>query len=140
MLEWLRSQQTLAWWLIGLSVLTFAGSLIAVTFMVVRMPADYFAQPKPPDDSWRRRHPLSRGAILVLKYLLGFVLVLAGLIMSIPPIPGQGVLTILIGLSLLDFPGKWKLQLRIVKAAPVRNAMDWIREKYHRPPLQIPES
>ena len=140
MLDWLRAQNTLAWWLLGLSILTFVGSLIAVTLMVVRMPADYFVHRKPSGDGWRHRHPLIRGTMHVLKNLLGFVLVVAGLIMSIPPIPGQGVLTILIGLSLLDFPGKWNLQLRIVKAAPVRNSINWIRTKYHRPPLQIPES
>jgi hypothetical protein len=140
MLDWLRAQSTLAWWLLGLSILTFVGSLIAVTWMVVRMPADYFTHRKPMGDSWRSRHPLIRGTMHVLKNLLGFVLVVAGLVMSIPPIPGQGVLTILIGLSLLDFPGKWNLQLRIVKAAPVRKSIDWIRTKYHRPPLQIPES
>jgi len=140
MLDWLHAQETLAWWLIGLSITTFVGSLIAVTVLIVRMPADYFTHMKEPADSWRWRHPLTRGAILVLKNLLGFVLVLAGLIMSIPPIPGQGVLTILIGLSLLNFPGKKNLELRIARAAPVRNAIDWIRAKYHRPPLQIPES
>ena len=140
MLDWLRAQSTLAWWLLGLSILTFVGSLIAVTWMVVRMPADYFTHRKPMGDSRRSRHPLIRGTMHVLKNLLGFVLVVAGLVMSIPPIPGQGVLTILIGLSLLDFPGKWNLQLRIVKAAPVRKSIDWIRTKYHRPPLQIPES
>src|SRR5262245_46005324 len=140
MLDWLRAQETLAWWLIGLSVMTFVGSLIAVTVLIVRMPADYFTHMKAAAGSWRTRHPLTRGAILVLKNLLGFVLVLAGLIMSIPPIPGQGVLTILIGLSLLNFPGKKTLELRIVRAAPVRNAIGWIRAKYHRPPLQIPES
>ena len=140
MLDWLRAQSALAWWLVGLSILTFAGSLIAVTFMVVRMPADYFTHRQPVGDSWRGSHPLIRGTMHVLKNLLGFVLVVAGLVMSIPPIPGQGVLTILIGLSLLDFPGKWNLQLRIVKAAPVRKSMNWIRTKYHRPPLQIPES
>jgi hypothetical protein len=140
MLDWLRTQETLAWWLVGLSVATFVGSLIAVTALIVRMPADYFIHREAPSDGWRRRHPLTRGGILVLKNLLGFVLVLAGLIMSIPPIPGQGVLTILIGLSLLDFPGKKNLELRIARAAPVKSAIDWIREKYHRPPLQIPES
>jgi hypothetical protein len=140
MLDWLRAKEPLAWWLIGLSITTFVGSLIAVTVLIVRMPADYFTHMKEPADSWRSRHPLIRGTILVLKNLLGFVLVLAGLIMSIPPIPGQGVLTILIGLSLLNFPGKKNLELRIARAAPVRNAIDWIRAKYHRPPLQIPES
>jgi hypothetical protein len=140
MLDWLRAKETLAWWLIGLSITTFVGSLIAVTVLIVRMPADYFTHTKKPADSWRSRHPLTRGTILVLKNLLGFVLVLAGLIMSIPPIPGQGVLTILIGLSLLNFPGKKNLELRIARTAPVRSAIDWIRAKYHRPPLQIPES
>src|SRR5688572_12350861 len=140
MLDWLRAQSTLAWWLVGLSILTFAGSLIAVTLMVVRMPADYFTHRKPLGDSWRKRHPLISGTMHVLKNLLGFVLVVTGLIMLIQPITGQDVLTILVGLSLLDFTGKWNLQLRIVKAAPVRNAINWIRTKYHRPPLQIPES
>src|SRR5687768_16456248 len=117
--DWFLAHETLTWWLVGLSVLTFVGSLIAIPLVVLRLPADYFSPQRSEADRWRRRHPAARVFLKVLKNLCGFILVLAGLIMSIPPMPGQGLLTILIGISLLDFPGRRALELRIVRLKPV---------------------
>ena len=138
MVEWLRAHETLVWWLGGLSVLTFVGSLIAIPLVVLRIPVDYFSPQRSEAHRWRKRHPVARVTLTVLKNLSGFILVLAGIIMSIPPMPGQGLLTILIGLSLMDFPGKLALELRIVRLKPVRKGIDWIRAKGDKPPLNIP--
>jgi hypothetical protein len=75
---------------------------------------------------------------LVLKNVLGAALVLVGLILSLPLVFGQGVLTMLIGISLLDLPGKRKMELSIVRREPVRKSMDWMRQRAGRPPLQLP--
>jgi uncharacterized protein (TIGR02611 family) len=45
----------------------------------------------------RQRHPLHRAAVV----LLGFLLVLIGLILSGPGVPGPGIVVILIGLGFL---------------------------------------
>ena len=47
---------------------------------------------------------------LILKNLLGVLLVILGGIMTLPGVPGPGILTILLGVMLLNFPGNaaWK--------------------------------
>ncbi|MHC4161679.1 MAG: PGPGW domain-containing protein [Planctomycetota bacterium] len=95
----------------------------------------YFVRPEP--GSWSRRHPLLRGALWAGRNLLGAVLVVAGIAMLI--LPGQGILTILIGLIVLEFPGKRDLELRLVRRPRVRRAIDWLRAKGKRPPLVLPD-
>ncbi|WP_447980744.1 hypothetical protein [Candidatus Nitrospira bockiana] len=53
-------------------------------------------------------------------------------------LPGQGVLAILVGLTLLDFPGKRQLQSRLVRQRKVLESLNGIRRKFHRPPLLPP--
>jgi hypothetical protein len=42
----------------------------------------------------------------LLKNLLGYALIVAGIVMSVPFIPGQGILTLFVGLAIADWPGK----------------------------------
>ncbi len=72
----------------------------------------------------------------IIKNILGIILLGAGILMLF--LPGQGLLTIVIALSLLDFPGKQSLQLRLVRQPRVYKAINWLRCKYKRPPLIIP--
>ena len=124
--------------LAALSVVMFFGSLALIPVLLVRMPADYFARSESPFASWRRRHPLAGGALLVVRNLLGVVLLLAGLAMMV--LPGQGIITVLVALTLLDFPGKRKLELWIIRRRQVRGAIDWIRRRRGRPPLVVPDA
>ena len=124
--------------LAALSVVMFFGSLAAIPVLLARMPADYFVRSESPFTSWRRRHPLAGGALLVARNLLGAALLLAGLAMMV--LPGQGIITILVALSLLNFPGKRKLELRIIRQRQVRGAIDWIRRRAGRPPLVVPDA
>lgn len=130
-LEWLS---TPALWWIG--VLAFIGSLLALPLLVVCMPADYFVRGEPGPESWRFRHPVARAAVRIVKNCLGVVLVAAGTIMLFTP--GQGVLTLLIGISLLDLPGKRRIEQRLLARRPVRRAIDAMRRRAGRPPLRVP--
>ena len=138
MFDWLRGYETMLWWLGALSIVMFVASLVALPLIVVRIPADYFARdPR----SGSRRSGQSTGPHLLGrlgKNLLGIVLVLAGVGMLV--LPGQGILTILIGLMLMDFPGKRALEQRLVQQPSVLRAINWMRAKAHRPPLEIPRS
>ena len=120
-----------------LSVVMFFGSLALIPVLLARIPADYFARSESLFTSWRRRHPLASAALQVARNLLGVVLLLAGLVMMV--LPGQGIITVLVALTLLNFPGKRRLELRIVRQRQVRGAIDWIRRRAGRPPLVIPE-
>lgn len=136
MWEWIEPY---AGWILALSIVTFVGTLVTIPILLVRMPEDYFVRERDERQSLSRLPPAVRIGVRILKNVLGLVLVLAGLAMSIPAIPGQGLLTILIGITLLDLPGKRRLELGIVRQKRVRKAVNWIRAKAGRNPLQLPQ-
>ena len=114
-------------------VLTCVASLAVVTFFVVRIPVDYFS-------TERRPPPRPVGiplALAILKNLIGVALVLVGIVLSLPGIPGQGILTILVGLMLTDLPGVRRLERSLARRRGVRRALDTIRAKFGREPLKV---
>ena len=44
-------------------------------------------------------------------------------------LPGQGILTMVIGFSIMDFPGKHRLNDRIVANRKIQQSLNWIRRK-----------
>ena len=76
--------------------------------------------------------------LMGLKNLLGFTLVLAGVAMIF--LPGQGVLTIVVGLGLMNFPGKYKLERRLIRIPAVHLSINWMRKQGHKKPLLVPEA
>lgn len=142
MFEWLKenvvSRLTGAGLVYGLLIFvaTFAVTSAIAALIIVKLPADYF-QPSNAREFWVERHPALRWAGLILKNVAGGLLVLIGIVMSLPGIPGPGVLTILLGIMLLDFPGKRGLELKLVRRQQVRRALDRVREKFNQPPLLL---
>ena len=136
--RWVQTNQVLLAWSFGLSVVLFVGSLVILPVLVAAMRTDYFITPSRDDHTWLGRHPAARMTARVLKNTLGAVLLVAGLAMLV--LPGQGILTMLVALSLLEFPGKRRLELRLIRQRLVLGPVNWIREKAGRPPLQIPDS
>ncbi len=123
------------WVLLGiLSVTFFVGSLIIIPILLVRLPSNFFDE-ESPRDSRSTRHPVARWTVSILKNLTGAVFLLAGVAMLI--LPGQGILTILIGISLMDFPGKRKLQRRLIGHPAVLPAINKIRLQFGREPLVV---
>jgi len=119
-----------------LFVVTFAISLAIVSFIMVNIPSDYFRKDKP-RELWSDRHPVVRFLGIFVKNLLGAVLVVLGIIMSIPGVPGQGILTMIIGLTLLDFPGKLALERRLVSRPFVLRQLNGLRGHFRRAPLDL---
>jgi hypothetical protein len=137
MLAWSHGHETLLWWVGALSILMFVGTLVALPIVVARLPADYFRR----DPHAPRHHKQSAGLRLLGllgKNLLGIVLVCTGVAMLV--LPGQGMLTMLIGLMLINFPGKRALEQRLVRQPTVLRAMNWIRAQAHQPALELPPS
>lgn len=115
-----------------LSLVFFFGSIIAIPYILVRLPADYFdiRIPRP----WMKdHHPVLRLVGHIVKNAVGSIFLFAGFLMLF--LPGQGVLTMLIGVSMLDFPGKRKLEAKIIGQPPVLNAINSMRQKFNKPPL-----
>ncbi len=137
MFDWMQDHKTLLTWLGIASLVMFAIGIVLVPLVIVRMPHDYFAHQSAPD-SWRSQHPALRITLRLLKNILGATLILAGIAMLV--LPGQGVLTILLGITLLEFPGKRALELWIVRRNSVQKPINWIRAKWNRPPIALPEA
>ena len=113
-------------------VVTFAASSAVAAFVIVKMPANYFHSSHG-REFLTESHPTLRWAGIVVKNVIGLVLVILGVVMMVAP--GPGVLTILLGVTLLDFPGKRRLELKLVRRPAVRQAIDRVRARFGRPPL-----
>ncbi len=107
-----------------LSIFMFVGSLLFVPWLVSRLPEDYFQNHRL---SYRQRHPVAALLVLIVRNVIGVVLFGAGIAMLF--LPGQGVLTMLLGLSLTDFPGKHKMVEWSVQRHRVQQVLNWIRRK-----------
>jgi hypothetical protein len=55
-------------------------------------------------------------------------------------LPGQGILTMLIGISLTDFPGKFHVERWFIEKPAVFKALNWIRRRAKKPPLVNPSA
>ena len=76
-----------------------------------------------------------RIVLLLGKNILGCILIVMGLAMLV--LPGQGLLTILIGTLLLDFPGKFKFERWLISRKPILRTSNWLRKKAHKAPLWL---
>ncbi|HEY6188969.1 MAG TPA: hypothetical protein VIW80_15040 [Pyrinomonadaceae bacterium] len=119
-----------------LFVVTFTGSIALVSFMLVKIPATYFHSSHD-REFLVDRHRAVRWSGLVMKNLLGAALVVLGIIMSLPGVPGQGILTILLGLMMLDLPGKRRWEQKLVKQPKVLQTINQLRGKFDKPPLVL---
>ncbi len=119
-----------------LFVVTFTISLAIVSFIIVRIPLDYFHKDRP-RELWSDRHPAVRFLGIVAKNVLGALLVVLGIVMSIPGVPGQGILTILLGIMLLDFPGKRTLEYKLVSRPQVLKTINKLRHRFGKPSLVL---
>lgn len=133
---WVEAHQGLLLSLAGLSVLMFVGSLVALPFLLARIPEDYFTDPQRHSARLKSLHPLVYLGLWLLKNLVGWVLVLAGILMLV--LPGQGILTIIMGLVLSDFPGKYALERRLASDRRILCGINWIRRRSGHAPLLLP--
>jgi hypothetical protein len=124
------------WWGIAISLGAAALSLVVAVAIVVSWPPDRFNRAGPAP-AGQRRPILIRALGLLAKNLAGVVLVLLGLIMAIPGVPGQGLLTAVIGITLLNFPGKLRLERRFLRLRSLRRGINRLRARFERPPLEI---
>ncbi len=120
----------------ALFAVTFVISLSAVGYILVKLPPTFFLDHHR-RDWWRDKSPWLRWLGIGLKNLLGIALVVLGAFLSLPGVPGQGILTILIGVILLDFPGKRRLERKLIGRPKVLRAINRLRARYKKPPLVI---
>ncbi|MBK6748797.1 MAG: hypothetical protein KA956_13870 [Pyrinomonadaceae bacterium] len=141
LIDWLvRFWQSLTWQRVLLGVVVFLVSLtisfVALGIVMVKIPPHYFSSHHErdflPDSPW-----LVRWGAVIAKNILGVFLICLGILLSLPGVPGQGVLTILLGLIMVDIPGKRPLEARIIQRPTVLAAINKLRAKYEKPPLVL---
>ena len=125
---------------IAVGLLIFVASLvvssIACVFVILRLPPHYFHSnrfdfPAENPPTWRRVLGL------VVKNVLGVGLVVLGLVMSLPGVPGQGLLTMFMGVVLLDLPGKRALERRIIATPAIFHACNRLRQRFGKEPFTL---
>jgi hypothetical protein len=138
--EWIESNGNLLIVMTAVSAVLLVVSLVVVGIVVVRLPADYFDKDKRAHEweekNWRRRHPAVRLALRIGRNVLGWGLIAAGLAMLV--LPGQGLLVLLIGVMLAEFPGKYRVERWIISRRKISKSINWLRKKFDREPLRIP--
>lgn len=134
----LSLEQINAEWLVAIgiaSAVMFILSLLIVPIIIVRIPEDYFRRSERNVQPWVKHHPILRLLLITGKNLVGFVLLIMGILMLV--LPGQGLLTMLFGIALIDFPRKYLLERRIIQIPSVFKSINWIRQKANRNPLVV---
>ena len=124
--------------LIGVLIfaITFSFSLGIVALILVKLPADYFSS-EYDRRFWTDRHLALRVTAVIGKNVLGLLLIALGILMSLPGVPGQGLLTVLLGIMLVDFPGKDRLEQKLLHRPAIRNSINKLRTRFNKPPLQL---
>ncbi len=117
------------WWLPILWIGTFFGGVVLVRWLVLRIPADYFVADGPD-----LKHSSVRQRLLTAsKNVAGVLLALAGLVMIVTP--GPGLIAVLLGISLIDFPGKRHFLARFVRHPSILAAANRFRARHGLAPL-----
>jgi uncharacterized membrane protein SpoIIM required for sporulation len=117
------------------SIVMFVASVLGVPYFLARLPADYYSRrEKKARGLETTKRPL-RTLGVILKNALGALLVLFGVAMLV--LPGQGVLTLLVGLLLLDFPGKYRFERALIGSPRVLRVVNALRRRWKRPPLEL---
>ncbi|MGB7207720.1 MAG: hypothetical protein WBD27_03580 [Pyrinomonadaceae bacterium] len=121
---------------VGLFLFSLTISFVSIAIVLVKIPANYFSSHYQhdflPNSSW-----LVRWGAVILKNVLGVGLVILGLLLSLPGVPGQGLLTILLGLIMIDIPGKRPLEAKIIKRPTILTAANKLRARYNKEPLLL---
>jgi len=125
-----------AGWLLLGSLGGLVIGLLLTPILVTRIPPDYFLYRR--RHSADRRYPVLNLILLVVKNVIGAAFVLAGLLLLF--LPGQGLITLLLGLMIMDYPGKFALERWLIQRPHVLPALNWLREKYDHPPLKSPQA
>ena len=129
---------SLTWSSIAIGVALFLVSLAisfgAIAIVMVKIPANYFSSHYE-RDFLPGSHWTVRWGAVIAKNIFGVFLIILGLLLSLPGVPGQGILTILLGLIMIDIPGKRPLEARIIKRPTVLAAINRLRTKYGKPEL-----
>ena len=133
---WLMGYSSILIGLGGLSVLILVFSIAGMGWFIAQIPEDYFIHNKRQAKHWNKYSSHARIAIIIFKNIFGGIMLVGGLFLLV--LPGQGLLTMIIGLLLIDYPGKFQLEQKIISIPSIFRSLNWFRAKARKPNLLHP--
>lgn len=106
-----------------------AAGFVLLAVVVAALPRDFFTRP-----------PRSKGAAKVFKNILGGLALVAGIALSLPMVPGPGFVLLLVGLALIDFPGRQRRLRKVFSKPGVHRRLNAFRRKLRRPYFLVPDA
>ena len=131
--EFISSYKVYILWLATISLFVFIFSLLSIKWLVALIPTNYFIKKKKVKS--KRSYSFRWFLSIIVKNLIGYTLILGGILMLV--LPGQGLFTILMGLILSNYPGKYSIERKFISMPSVLKTVNWLRKKSDKPPLQI---
>jgi len=122
-------------WLAISSLFIFFFSILAINFLIKMIPVDYFDSSKRELSPFKISNPIIWLIFFIIKNVTGYLLILGGILMLV--LPGQGLLTILLGLIFSDYPGKYKLEKKLITIKPIYRYINWVRKKSGIEPIKL---
>ncbi len=122
-------------WIIAVSVTASVLGLMMIPVVAILMPRDYFVRPLRivPTTS---RFPAGRWLFFIARNVIGVGLMALGILFV--PLPGNGLVLVLIGLMACDFKWKRRWLRRMIRRPSVHRPINWLRRKAGRPPVELP--
>ncbi|HEY0367753.1 MAG TPA: hypothetical protein VGC73_14875 [Pyrinomonadaceae bacterium] len=117
-------------------VVSFFANLGIVSFILVKLPADHFSKSRK-TKFWSGKRPWLHAVKVIGKNIAGILLVALGVVLSLPGVPGQGLLTVLLGIMLLDFPGRDRLEQKLLSRPSIVNSINKLRGRFGKKPLEL---
>jgi len=130
--EFISSYKVYILWLATISLFVFIFSLLSIKWLVALIPTNYFIKKKVKS---KRSYSFIWFLSIIVKNLIGYTLILGGILMLV--LPGQGLFTILMGLILSNYPGKYSIERKFISMPSVLKTVNWLRKKSDKPPLEI---
>lgn len=133
LLEIFEAYRSLIIWFGSISLFIFLFSLLTIKWLVALIPEDYFINKRV--SKIRSINPLLWYIFLIIKNIIGYSLILGGVMMLV--LPGQGIFTIIIGLMLSNYPGKYSIERRFIAIPSILKSINWLRRKSNKPPINL---
>tara|TARA_X000000368_G_scaffold419028_1_gene421617 strand:+ start:3804 stop:4208 length:405 start_codon:yes stop_codon:yes gene_type:complete len=131
--EFLSTYKIYVVWLGTLSFIIFVFSLLSIKWLVALIPSDYFINQNA--SKFKSNYPIFWLISVIIKNLIGYTLIIGGILMLV--LPGQGLFTILIGLMLSNYPGKFYIEKKFIAMPNILKTINWLRKKSDQPPIKI---
>jgi len=135
MTAFIYDHEALLLWLTIASVIGLVASLVLIPWILIQIPSDYFSHKKRQKHQWHNDLPIFRLVFLLMKNILGVIFIISGIIMLF--IPGQGIITIIIGVILADFPYKYKIEQWIISHPAILRYINELRAQAKQSPIEV---